>query len=73
MKHADIKTKLIAYYYTLKVILIRSGLEYACQTWDPASKTEEKTLEKIQNKCLGFIFNIRGAASFSRYAIFTVA
>ena len=61
LKPADTKTKLIAYY-----TLIRSRLEYACQTWDPVSNTEVKKLEKIQNKCLRFIFNIRGAASFSK-------
>ena len=61
LKPADTKTKLIAYY-----TLIRSRLEYACQTWDPVSKTEAKKLKKIQNKYLRFIFNIRRAASFSK-------
>ena len=61
LKHADTVTKLIAYY-----TLIRFGLEHACRTWDPASKTEVKKLKKIKNKCLRFIFNIRGAVSFSK-------
>ena len=61
MKHADANTKLIAYN-----TLIRSGLEHACQIWDLASKTEMKKLNKMRNKCLKFMFNIKSTVSFSK-------
>ena len=56
---ADTKTKLVAYD-----ALIRTGLEYGCQSWDAVIKKEIKTLEKVQNKAVRFVYNIKGNVSF---------
>ena len=61
LKHADTKTKLIAYK-----TLVRSNLEYACQVWDPYLKKNIKKLEKIQNKSLKFIYRIKSHTSYSK-------
>ena len=58
---ADTKTRMVAYK-----TLIRSNLEYACQVWDPFLQKDIKTLEKVQNKSLRFIYRIKSFISFTK-------
>lgn len=61
LKTADLPTRKIAYFS-----LVRPSLEFGSQIWDPYYKHHIKQLEKIQNKALRFIFNIKGQISFTK-------
>lgn len=61
LKSADTPTKKIAYFS-----LVRPTLEYASQIWDSYQNKHVKQLEKLQNKALRFIFNIKGQISFTK-------
>ena len=61
LRTADTKTRKVAYE-----TLIRPGLEYGCQVWDPYLKSDINKLEKLQNRALRFIFRLRGQVSFTK-------
>lgn len=52
LKSSPPSTKLLAYN-----TIVRSGLEYACEVWDPHTKKDINNLEKIQRLAVRFIFN----------------
>lgn len=52
---APVKVKLIAY-----TTLCRPLLEYACEIWDPAHLMLSNNLEKVQNKAVRFVKNLKG-------------
>ena len=60
LRSTDMPTKKIAYFS-----IVRPAVEFACQTCDPHQKKQIRQLEKIQNKALRFIFNIKGQTRFS--------
>lgn len=55
LKHATTKTKLVAY-----TSLVRPLLEYADVIWDPHTKTNVKSIERVQRKALRFIHHAYG-------------
>ena len=61
LKHADTKTRKIAYFS-----LVRPILEHGCIVWDPFSNKNIKRFEKIQNTALRFIFKLKGQVSFTQ-------
>ena len=60
LKSADTRTRQLAYY-----TLIRPNLEYGCVAWDPYFDKDIKQLEKLQNKAVKFIFNLRGQVNYT--------
>lgn len=60
LKHADTKTRQIAYFS-----LVSPLLEYGCTVWDPFMKKDIKRFEKIQNTAVRFIFKLKGQVSFT--------
>lgn len=52
LKKAPPNVKMLCY-----ISLIRPKLEYACIVWDPYTKTNINSLERIQRKAVRFIFN----------------
>ena len=61
LRHSNTPTRKIAYY-----TIVRPTLEYACQIWDPHQKDKIHQLEKVQNRALKFIFNIKEQISFTK-------
>jgi hypothetical protein len=53
--NAPSRVRLLAYK-----TLCRPLLEYACEVWDPASKTLTLALESVQNRAVRFIFKLKG-------------
>ena len=55
LRSADMPTKKIVYF----LLIVRLVLEFASKIWNPYQKKQIRQLEKIQNKALLFIFNIK--------------
>ena len=61
LKFTDTKTKKIAYFS-----IVRPTLEFVTQEWEPYQKVQINHIEKVQNKALRFIYNIKGRVSFTK-------